>query len=79
MLDSSDSVGYTNWRMVLRNVNIFIHEIAIGEYDNHVGVITYGTTAAVEIYLDDYLVQRSLKSAVARLRWKNFDTNTAGN
>ena len=77
-LDSSVSVGNSDWRKLLRFVQSFVSELTIGEYDNHVGVVTFGSESDVEIHLDDYLLKTSLMAAIGRLEWKSYGTNTAG-
>ena len=62
----------------MRFVQSVVSELDIGEYDNHVGVVTFGRDAEVEFYLNDYLLKTSLMASIGNIRWSGYGTNTAG-
>ncbi|ELU06076.1 hypothetical protein CAPTEDRAFT_79789, partial [Capitella teleta] len=77
-LDSSGSLGLSNWKKILEFTKTLIGELVIGNSGMQIGVISYGTKATVHLDLDDYTTQNRLYSAIDDIPWKDQETNTSG-
>jgi collagen type VI alpha len=77
-MDSSGSVGDSNWQLVLQFVKNVVENLDIGSHSTHVGAITYGNRATPNFYLDTYNNKEDIKNALSDIRWKDQETNTSG-
>ncbi|ELT92983.1 hypothetical protein CAPTEDRAFT_220507 [Capitella teleta] len=78
VMDSSGSVGDSNWKLVLQFVQNVVDNLDIGSHATRVGAITYGNRATVNFYLDDYSNKEDINAALGAIRWKDQETNTSG-
>ena len=81
VLDSSGSINHansTNWDRVKQFVERFTRELRFGSNSkDHVGVITFGLTATININLNHTHDSTSLSNAIFNLPYLNERTNTA--
>ncbi len=77
VLDSSGSIGSTNFQKIRNFVNMVISDLDIGPRRTQVGVIVFSTDVYVSFNLNSYSNRESLTSAVNRIPYLNRGTNTA--
>ena len=77
VLDSSGSIGSTNFRTIRNFVNTFVNTLEIGPTRSQVGVIRYSGSAQVLFNLNTYSDRTSLMSAVSNIRYTRGGTDTA--
>ena len=75
VLDSSGSIGESDFRQVKRFVLDFVSELRIGPNDNQVGVISFGDNAHLNFGLSRYRERDSLRQAVNSIVYLDESTN----
>ena len=77
VLDSSGSVGTSNFQVIRNFVNTFVNTLEIGPTRSQVGVIVFSSSANVQFRLNTYSNRNSLTAAVNNTRYVGGGTNTA--
>lgn len=77
MLDSSGSIGASNFEDVKDFCYNFVNSLKIGPNDNQVGIISFESTANIEFYLNTYSTKASLLTAIQSIVYQDGGTNTA--
>ena len=77
VLDSSGSIGTTNFQKIRNFVNTVINDLDIGPTRTQVGVIVFSTDVYVSFHLNTYSDRETLTSAVNSIPYLNSGTNTA--
>ena len=78
VLDSSGSIGPTNYQLVRDYTYNFTQYLLSGDNDNRVGIILFGSSADIEVNLD-YLMrntEQDLLNRITRLPYLSQSTNT---
>lgn len=78
VVDSSGSIGVSNWHHVLEFINEVIDKIGVGQYATHVGFLTYGNRAHIIFNLANYTDPAPMKAAVTAAKFLDENTNTSG-
>ena len=77
VLDSSGSIGRSNFQLIRNFVsNVIIHS-DIGPDKTRVGVVQFSTSASVHFHLNTHLTKSSLLDAVANIPYTGGQTDTA--
>ena len=76
VLDSSGSIGTTDYQQVIEFTRVFADNLDIGPMANQVGVILFGSTAQVAFNLNTHSDKASLLDAINNLPYLNSFTNT---
>ncbi|XP_063397842.1 cartilage matrix protein-like [Mytilus trossulus] len=76
VLDSSGSVGTSNWKVMLKFVQDVINIFTIGKNDVQVGVDIYANSASTRIRLNSYQSKTQLMDAVKSISYTNGGTAT---
>ncbi len=77
VLDSSGSIGFDNWLLILDFVSSMIDRLNVASDKIHVGLVVFSNNAAVEFYLGDYTRKSELMDIVANIDYQDGVTNTA--
>ena len=77
VLDSSGSIGSTNFQKMRNFVKTVINDLDIGPRRTQVGVIVFSSTAAISFHLSTYSDSQSLIAAVDRIPYIGGGRNTA--
>lgn len=77
VLDSSGSIGNTNFQKVRDFVNAVVNDLEIGPTRTQVGVIVFSSSAAVSFSLKTYSNRAALSSAVNSIPYIGSGTDTA--
>lgn len=77
VLDSSTSVGASNFALLKEFVKDMIDFTDIDSGAVRVGLVIYSTDVLVEFYLDEYITKADVKNAIDRLSYITGTTNTA--
>ena len=77
VLDSSGSIGSSNFVQVREFVLKSVAGLKIGPNDNQVGVILFSYSASVEFYLNSYSNSTELLTAIRNIMFTDGGTNTA--
>ena len=77
VLDSSGSIGTTNFQKIRNFVNTVISDLDIGPRRTQVGVIVFSSGASVSFHLNTFSSRETLTSAVNRIPYLSSGTNTA--
>ena len=77
VLDSSGSIGTTNFQKIRNFVNMVISDLDIAPRRTQVGVIVFSTDVSVSFNLNSYSNRQALISAVNRIPYLGHGTNTA--
>jgi uncharacterized protein YegL len=77
VLDSSGSIGSTNFQKMRNFVKTVVNDLDIGPRRTQVGVIVFSSSASVSFHLDTYSDRQSLAAAVDRVPYINGGTKTA--
>ena len=77
VLDSSGSIGSTNFQKMRNFVKTVINDLDIGPKRTQVGVIVFSSTASISFHLNAYANRQSLTAAVDRIPYINGGTKTA--
>ena len=77
VLDSSGSIGNTNFQKVRDFVNAVVNDLEIGPTRTQVGVIVFSSSAAVSFSLNTYSNRAALSSAVNSIPYIGSGTDTA--
>ena len=77
VLDSSGSIGSTNFQKMRNFVKTVINDLDIGPRRTQVGVIVFSNTASVSFHLNSYSDRQSLMAAVDRIPYIGSGTKTA--
>ena len=78
VLDSSGSLGLSNWKKILEFTKDLIGSFPLGDDGMRVGVVSYGSKATVHINLNDHFSHSQLNRAIDSIPWKDQETNTSG-
>lgn len=78
ILDSSGSIGASNWRKLLNFVKDVLDELPIGPNGTHVGIISFGNEADLHIDFNAPQYKDWLFGAIDVIPWKDQWTNTSG-
>ena len=76
VLDSSGSIGSSNFQLVRNFVANVVTHLDIGPDRNRVGLITFATLVTVQFRLNTYQTRPSLLQAIARIPYSRGGTNT---
>lgn len=76
VLDTSGSVGSSDFQEVKGFVSDFVTGLKIGPNDTQVGVILFGRTGTVEFYLNSHSTNASLLTAIQNIAYRGGSTNT---
>merc|ERR1712179_504699 len=78
LLDSSGSVGSSNFKKQLQFVASIANSFDIGATKVHMGVVTFSTTTHPQFKLNDYLTKDSLINALLHtIPYQSGSTHTA--
>lgn len=77
ILDSSTSVGESNFEKMISFINDFVNTVDVDSGNHRVGVVVYNTIATTHIHLDDHLGKEDLLRAIENIRYTYGNTNTA--
>ena len=77
VLDSSASIGATNFQKIRNFVAAVVNDLEIGPTRTQVGVIVFSLGAHVEFGLRTYSSREELISAISHIPYYEDDTNTA--
>ncbi|CAD5114775.1 DgyrCDS3819 [Dimorphilus gyrociliatus] len=77
LMDSSGSVGHTNFNHQKTFVNNIIRKLNIEAGQTRVGVVTYGGSAQIGFNLNQYTSTDRIKTALNNLRYMGGTTNVA--
>lgn len=77
ILDSSGSVGSTNFQKMLGFVKNMVNGMDISPTGTEVGVITYSDRTHLEFHLNAHSDKQSLEQAISGIRYISGGTNTA--
>lgn len=69
ILDSSGSIGSSDWNRMLGFINNIIGRLTVSPNGIHVGVIVFSDTASVSFYLTQYLTTAGVQSSVSSLTY----------
>jgi collagen type VI alpha len=78
VVDSSGSIGVSNWHHVLDFMNEVIDKIGVGPQQTHVGALTYGNRAHIQFQLNNFTDSAPMKAAVSAFKYLDENTNTSG-
>ena len=78
VLDSSGSIGRSDWSLALDFVTSLVSQLTIGPNGVRVAAVTYGNTATVNFDLEQCNNTESLIEAIQDIDYKNANTNTSG-
>ena len=78
VLDSSGSIGRSDWAIALEFVISLVNKLEIGPTGVQVGVVTYGNTATVNFDLNEYNDTTTLINNIRAIEYKDANTNTSG-
>lgn len=76
LLDTSGSVGSSDFSMLLEFVRSVLEEWDIGQDQIRIGVLKFSTDTEIEFQLDEYDDKDSLLDAVSGIDYTAGDTNT---
>lgn len=76
MLDESGSVGYINFNQQKSVVKDLIRQFSIGQDSTQIGVVTFASSVAIDIHLNDHTDIFSLLHAVDAIVYSGGGTNT---
>ena len=77
VLDSSGSVGDSNFQQVKTFTRAFANSLEIGPTRNQIGVILFGSNGFVAFHLNSHPNKTSLLNAIDTLQYTGGSTNTA--
>ncbi|XP_070174921.1 cartilage matrix protein-like isoform X2 [Littorina saxatilis] len=77
LVDSSGSVGQTNFNKTLQFIKDVVNKFSIGSNDVRIGVDTFSTSFRREFTLGRYSSKWSINSALDRIRYRAGGTDTA--
>ena len=78
ILDSSGSVGKSNWQTILDFVKDVSRTFHISSDHVQVGIVSFGNDATLHVQLNDFDNINDLTAAIDRIPWKDQWTNTSG-
>lgn len=76
LLDSSGSVGSSNFQKMLKFVEGVAQDFNIGPNDVQIGVDTFSTSHKAEFHMNSHLDKQSLVSAISHIPYKSGSTHT---
>ncbi|OWF36148.1 Collagen alpha-5(VI) chain [Mizuhopecten yessoensis] len=76
LLDSSGSEGANNFQLQKQFVSSVVNDFGISTTDTQVGLVTFSTSAAVDIYFNQYTNKASLLHAIQQVPYRNGETRT---
>ena len=77
ILDSSTSVGQTNFEKMKNFVKSFLQSAAIETGDVRVGLLTYSSAVNIEFHLNQFSTRHDIYTAIDNILWRYGSTNTA--
>ena len=77
VLDSSGSVGSSNFQNVRSFVSNLVSQLEIGPDNTQVGLINFASSARIEFHLNTHQDSSSLLQAIANVPYTSGTTNTA--
>ena len=77
LLDTSGSVGSTDFHKVRTFVRKFAEHFDIGPDSVNVGVASFGSAPYNEFWLNEYTDKASLLAAIDQIKYRGGGTNTA--
>lgn len=77
VLDSSTSVGSTNFQKQLDFVVMMLENVAIGQHTVRVGLLTFSTTTKVNFHLNTFNNKQMLLQKIRSIQYEYGNTNTA--
>ena len=77
VIDSSGSIGESDYRNVLDAVNNYVAELKIGREDNQVGLIIFSDDAMIIFNLNTYTDKSELQQAINNTQYIGSRTDTA--
>ena len=69
LIDSSVSIGQTNFDKQLNLVKTFADEFHIGADAVRIGVTTFGSEVSHQFYMDEHMEETQLKAAIDRIEF----------
>eukprot|EP00794_Sanderia_malayensis_P006323 gene6323-7047_t len=76
VIDTSGSVGYTNFQTVQRFLKDLVDFYNIGTDQTAIGLISYSYSVYKEFYLNSYSTKSAIKSAIDRMKYEGSMTAT---
>jgi len=76
LLDSSGSVGSSNFHKMLTFVQNVAKTFTIGQHDVQIGVDTFQSTHKAEFHMNTYLNKTQLVDAIGKISYHSGGTNT---
>jgi hypothetical protein len=73
-VDSSGSIGASNWPLMLQLVNSLVKKLNIGPDNSHAGLVQFGTGVYEEFNLGTYSTEAGVTTAVSAIQFKNEGT-----
>ena len=77
VLDSSGSVGSSNFQNVRSFVSNLVSQLEIGPDNTQVGLINFGSSTRIEFHLNTHQDSSSLLQAIANILYTGGGTNIA--
>ena len=77
VLDSSGSIGATNFNSMRNFVTTVVNALNIGQNRSQVGVIVFSDVVRIQFHLNTYSNKASLLSAISSIPYIGSRTNTA--
>ena len=68
VIDSSSSIGESNWKLVLEFLSNMVKQLHIGSSATRVALVTYSSVARVEFDLSSHTSKSGLLSAISRVK-----------
>ena len=78
MLDSSTSMGKSNFQKMLGALMSFVMSSDIESGKIRIGVVVYSTEVKVQFYLRDYSTESEMLKAIDKVKYMAGSTNTSG-
>ena len=76
VLDSSGSIGRSNFAAIRKFVLDFVQELTIGPNDNQIGVILFSSSASIVFNLNSYSSKGSVLTAISNIGYTGGGTST---
>jgi len=78
IIDSSGSIGATNWQVALKFVNDAVGGLTIGPANTEVAMVVFSTDVTVQFHLNTYTTKSDIQAAVSSTAYKSGLTNLNG-
>ena len=76
LIDSSGSVGKTNWPKMLNFMKILSSKFTVSPDRARIAVVSFGNDATLHFGLDSHVTLMSTEAAIDEIQWKGQWTNT---